>query len=592
MKKIPYGIGNFEKIKTENYYFIDKTKFIEKLESLGSNYLFLFRPRRFGKSLFLSMLEHYYDIRRKEQFEELFSDTYIRKNPTKLRGSFPILKFNFSGIPVSGGLKDAERSFDLSIKRTIRTFFSIYKEDYPEIKDIQERVLELEKAGDILSEFIQNLYELKIKYYLLIDEYDNFANNILIEYGKGDYRAVTHGGGFLRSFFAVIKNGTENRTIERLFITGVTPLVLSDITSGMNIGDNISVYPMFEDIVGFNREEVEELVEYYVSEGGIKREDKDKVLGVLNEYANNYFFSKKMGKSVHNSDMVMYIIKNYFQFGEIADEPIDANVRTDFGKLRFLVVESNRLNGNFNILEEVLDKGKTSGRLVDIFSLDELRTRENFRPFLYYLGLLTIGEYYEGGEYQYKIPNTTVRTLLWEYLRKSLEKVYELRIDVDILRKYFREMAFEGKWRELFEYLFEEFYGIVASVRDFIWREEGVSMFVKTYLSMSSLYVPEFEYEARGGYVDIYLRKHWIITENTKYEYIIEMKHLKMEGRKEIPEDELERVKGEAIEQIIRYAKSKKMEVPEYADRSKVPEIKKIVIITSSRGVLWMGEIS
>ncbi len=251
MKKIPYGISNYEIIRNENYYFVDKTKFIPKLENLGSRYIFFLRPRRFGKSLFLSILENYYDILKKDKFDILFKDTYIGKNPTPLKNSYPVLKFNFSGIPVGGKLEEIEKSFNLYIKTSIESFFIRYKKVYPELLDIEKSVFQSDKAGDILNVFIQKLGNIGISYYLLIDEYDNFANNILIGYGKGTYREITHGIGFMRNFFAVIKNGTENRSIDKLFVTGVSPLLLSDVTSGMNIGDNISLFPDFEDMAGF-----------------------------------------------------------------------------------------------------------------------------------------------------------------------------------------------------------------------------------------------------------------------------------------------------------------------------------------------------
>ncbi len=591
MKKIPYGIANYEKIKTEGYYFVDKTHFIEKIESLGSPYLFFLRPRRFGKSLFLSILEHYYDILKKEEFETLFGDTYIGKHSTDLRNSFPILKFNFSTIAVGEGLEVAKKHFDLHVKNSIKSFFRKYGKIYPQIKKSEKEILSIGEAPAIMESFIATMYDAGIKYYLLIDEYDNFANNILIEHGKKIYKDTTHGRGFLRGFFAIIKAGTENRTIERLFITGVSPLVLSDVTSGMNIGDNISIYPSFEDMVGFTAEEVEKLVDYYIKEGAIKKSDKEKLLETISEFANNYYFSRQKRISVHNSDIILYIIKNYMQFGKLPDDPIDPNIRTDYGKLRFLVVESNRLNGNFNILQEIADKGEIDGNLVDSFPLEEIISEDKFVSLLYYLGLLTIKESYEGNLYSFTIPNLTVKNLLWEYIRKAIEEVYDLRISTRKLALMFRDMAHRGEWKDLFKFIFEEFYNLVSSVRDFIWREEGVSMFLRTYLSLSPYYIIESEYETSGGYVDIYLRKNWAITEMTRYEYLIELKHVKLEGRKKISADDLKKIKQEAIEQIKKYASSKKLKPSPFVDNSRAPELKKIIIITSSSQVEIMEEV-
>ncbi len=592
MKKIPYGIANYEKLKKQDYYFIDKTHFIEKLESLGSQYLFFLRPRRFGKSLFVSILEHYYDVARKGSFDELFKDTYIGKNPTPLRNSFPVLKLNFSGIPVDGSIQEVENSFNFAVKLDIEGFFNKYVNYFPQLKDVRKKVLSMDKAADVLNGLIKSLADLGISYYLLIDEYDNFANNILIEHGRGRYRQITHAGGFLRSFFAVVKNGTENRSIERLFVTGVSPLVLSDVTSGMNIGDNISTYPIFEDMVGFTENEVEVLVDYYIKEGAVKKEHRLSLLDTLKSHCNNYCFSVKMRHKVFNSDMVLYIVKNYMQFGDIPDDPIDPNIRTDYGKLRFLVIENNRLNGNFNILQEVLKDEETTGTLIDSFAIEEIIDKEKFRSLLYYLGLLTIGEAYEAGEYKFIIPNNSVRTLLWEYLRKAIQETYNLRIDVDHLKALFRDTAYKGKWKPLFEFLFNEFYKAVASIRDFIWREEGVVMFLKTYLSLSPLYIVEGEYETSGGYADIYLRKNWPVTRLTKYEYLIEVKYIKhKEAEKDTSQSELESIRKQAIDQLERYASSRKFTHPSYVQPEQIPQLKKIVIIASSKKVELMEEV-
>ncbi len=616
MKKIPYGIANYEKIKTQNYYFVDKTQFIEKLESLGSQYLFFLRPRRFGKSLFISILEHYYDILRKDQFKELFGDTYIGENPTELRNSFLILKLNFSGIPVGKSLDEIEKLFNLSIKDQINYFLKKYEGLHPGFREIAVRLSDRDNASSLLGGLIWELAQAGISYYLLIDEYDNFANNILIEHGRGTYKQITHAGGFLRSFFAVIKNGTENRSIEKLFVTGVSPFVLSDVTSGMNIGRNISLLPEFCTMIGLMEEEVEDLVDYYVSEGAIAKEDRDNMLVTLRESSNNYRFGDSK-KTLYDTDMVLYIVDEYISRQKIPEDLVDPNIRTDYGKLRFLVIESRRLNGNFNILQQIVDKEEISAALVDSFAIEEIVTNEKFISLLYYLGLLTIKESYEGGYYNFTIPNNSVRMLLWEYMRRAVEEAFpDLRIDTVKLGELFRNMAYKGEWRPLFEFLFEEFYKAVANIRDFIWREEGVVMFLKTYLALSPLYIVEGEYEASGGYADIYLRKNWPVTRLTKYEYLIEIKYVRAHGRapqqnpKDIQDDvgrgpdsveaynhtphhlpNINRIKTKAITQLEKYVSSHKFTHPSWGDPEQIPELKKIVIIASSQKVELMEEI-
>ncbi|MCK5036949.1 MAG: AAA family ATPase, partial [Candidatus Sabulitectum sp.] len=230
IKKIPYGNANYGNIKENNqYYFVDKTEYIKAIENLGSKFLFFLRPRRFGKSLWLSILEHYYDVNKKERFEELFADTYIGKNPTPLRNTYPILKLNFSGIPTES-IETTQEDFDLKIARAIKNFYSNYSFMFDGIS-FEEDLSRIANATSLFSEFVEIMHLNNIKFYLLIDEYDNFANNILIHHGKERYQRVTHQAGFLRSFFAAVKNGTESGAIARMFVTGVSPLVLSDVTS-------------------------------------------------------------------------------------------------------------------------------------------------------------------------------------------------------------------------------------------------------------------------------------------------------------------------------------------------------------------------
>ncbi|MCK5842291.1 MAG: AAA family ATPase, partial [Candidatus Sabulitectum sp.] len=213
IKKIPYGIASYDRMKEDNrFYFVDKTQYIEKIENLGSQFLFFLRPRRFGKSLFLSILEHYYDVNKKGRFEELFGDTYIGKNPTPLRNTYPILKLNFSGLSTQGNYEEIEKSFNFHVFIAISDFYTEYSGMFGNL-DIQRDYADITDANEMITKFVSLIKANQAKFYLLIDEYDNFANNILIHHGKERYQRVTHQAGFLRSFFAAVKNGTESGAI-------------------------------------------------------------------------------------------------------------------------------------------------------------------------------------------------------------------------------------------------------------------------------------------------------------------------------------------------------------------------------------------
>ena len=302
MKRIPYGQSNFEKVATQNFYYVDKTRSIETLENLSVQFLVFLRPRRFGKSLFVSMLQHYYDCNRKDDFERLFGNTYIGSHPTPLRNHYPVLFFTFSGIRTYGTIEDTIESFNLSVNGKIRTFLYLNKA-YLEMTDSEvENILAIQDGGNQLRELIEILNLKEKAFYLMIDEYDNFGNNILAEYGKEKYLEVTHGVGFLRNFFAVIKDGTRDGKIDRLFVTGVSPLVLADVTSGFNIGTNISLFPALSSMVGFTQQEMEAIVDYYIIEGGLKAEDRHACIEIMKEWYNGYRLSVEASEPVYNSE--------------------------------------------------------------------------------------------------------------------------------------------------------------------------------------------------------------------------------------------------------------------------------------------------
>jgi len=578
MKKIPYGTANYEKIKEQNFYYVDKTEFIEKIESLGSQHLFLLRPRRFGKSLFLSTLEHYYDIKRKNQFEMLFGDTYIGKNPTPYRNSIPILKLNFSGVKSEGSLESVKHSFDLRIYGYIENFYAKYSETTGGVEACREDLAKAEDASEYMERFISMMQRRGVKYYLLIDEYDNFANNILIEHGKENYTKVTQSGGFLRNFFAILKDATESRTVERMFVTGVSPLVLSDVTSGFNMGDNISDSTIFNDLLGFTERDVKDLVSYYVKEKLIPGEKKQYIIQIMKENYNNYSFSENYRDKIYNTDMVLYFMNRYLQENKIPNDLLDENIRMDYGKLRFLIEEGRKLNGNFNIFKEILDKGEESGELVKSFSIGELIERKRFRSLLYYLGLLTIKHHDFGSTYTFEIPNRIIKRLQWEYLRNAVYDIYKLKIDIDFLESEFRNLAFQGKWEKLLNHILEKFYE-ATSIRDFTFHEEGIKLFMLAYLNTTQLYIVESEPEMSLGFADIFLKKDFVTTDKTKYEAIIELKYV---PKDKLKKQNIDKIEKEAVTQLEKYASSRKIS----------EKLIKIVIIASSDKLLRIKEIS
>jgi hypothetical protein len=574
MKKIPYGISSFETIQTENYYFVDKTRYIEKIENLGGRYLFFLRPRRFGKSLLISILEHYYDINGADQFERLFGDTYIGQNPTPLRNSYPVLRFNFSMVKTQGTIEQLKYGFCLNVWVALDAFISKYKIRYGLDEDISREIKSQSDPGDMLLVFHSEMKRKHVFFYMIIDEYDNFANNVLMEHNEEVYRKITHSGGFLRNFFTLIKGMTDSREIDRLFISGVSPLVMADVTSGFNIGENISLWPDFASMVGFNREELKGLVDYYLPG------QYETLFPLLSEWYDNYCFDENLNENnIFNSISILYFLTESLALQRVPLNLIDENLRTDYGKLRYLILEEKKLNGNFSILKDLVQNKETTGRLVRSFAVNELINAEKFRSLLFYLGFTTLKGISPAGRYTFTIPNKLINNLLWEYIQKSLDEVYKLKIDIDFLEQVFTDMALEGTWKPAFQYIVDKFYEAV-SIRNFTFHEEGLKTFLLAWLNLTNLYDVVSEKEKNKGYADICLEPDRRFTEYVKFDYIIELKYVKAEEIETVAKEDV------TVKQVVKIASTQLLQ---YTVNNKFQTIK-IIVVASAKKLMYMEE--
>ncbi len=550
IKSNPYGLTDFIRIRQENYYYIDKTAFIRNIEQ-SSSFLFFIRPRRFGKSLWLAVMECYYDIARKEQFEELFKGTEIYNNPTEERNSYFILRFNFSEI--SSQIDEVESSFNETVKIQGIDFIKKYQEIIMNPDEKIKKIEKLEKAESVLKHII-SLMKNKGKIYLLIDEYDNFTNTILSTTGKERYEAITHGEGFYRHFFNVIKAGTTGpgAPIGKLFITGVSPVTMDDVTSGFNIGSNITTKPDFNEMVGFTEKETMDLLSYYHREGFLK-EEPDKLMNILKPWYNNYLFSEKRKEKLFNSDMVLYFIKEYTELKSLPEEMLDLNIKTDYRKLKYLIITDSqgkyRVNGNFEKLKIILEEGEISSDIITGFPAHRVAEPDNFMSLLYFLGLLTIERKYRG-KYLLKIPNETVRQLYYEYIREAYRNTDIFTLDFFKLGSLFTDMAYDGKWYDLISYITEEMKKQTA-LRDLIYGEKSIQTFLRAYLNVSNYYITKTEPELNRGYGDILLIPNLHAFPDLPCSYIFEIKYLKSkrpskkEVEKKVEEGKLELKKYE-----------------------------------------------
>jgi len=541
MKQIPYGISSYKDIRQENNYYVDKTPYIPQLESAGK-FLFLIRPRRFGKSSLLTMLECYYDIARAEEFESLFADTYIHANPTPEKNAHLILKFNFS--KVSADIDQVETSFQEYIDSCIFFFCKKYHHFFD---DKYLSMMETKKAQHSKLEFLLRYVGIKgLKLYVMIDEYDNFTNTILSTAGQAHYHQLTHGDGFFRFFFRVLKGAVDevDSGISRMFITGVSPVTMDDVTSGFNIGINISLDPTFNDILGLNRPDIISMLEYYQG-NGLVLSNLDHTLTLMSLWCGHYRFSDEAINSLFNTDMVLYFLKSLLKFGKYPKYMIDPNVKVDYGKLRHLVVLDRQLNGNFSRLRTIIETGKINAEIAPSFPVEDLIKPRNFISLLYYFGLLS----YQNEE-ELIIPNLTVQKLMYSYLRDGYEDVDVFSIDLWHFANLVREMGYVGKWQPVFQFLADEVEK-QTSIRDYLSGEKVIQTFLLAYLNVTDYYLTRTEEEMGKGFVDLYLEPFVAKYDKVKYGYLIELKYI---ARSQFTSELLQKKIVEAKNQLQQYA--------------------------------------
>ena len=519
--RIPYGEADFRRIRLRRWLYVDKTRFLRGLEQ--ERYAFLIRPRRFGKSLWVSLLENYYDRWWGHEFDAVFAGTDIGRNPTAERHRYVVLRFNFS--MVDDALETLEERFEGHCHTELRGALRRHPDLFPEAA--LREILAPPSITGKLGELFRYAGDHDIPLYVLIDEYDNFANTVLAHHGAEAYHDFTHGGGFYRNFFATLKSGTARSGggIDRLYITGVSPVTMDDVTSGFNIGKNISLHPDFNEMVGFTEAEVRHLVDTY-RDLGVFNQEVDTAMGIMGEWYNGYRFATAAETDLYNTDMVLYYLDNSIPNRDVPEYLIDTNVRIDYGKLRHLLVVGRQLNGNFDLLREIIGEGqKDLPRIQPSFPLQRLTDRENFLSLLHYFGLLSIREVVHGMP-RLAIPNQTVKQLMYGYLRDGYRDVEVFRVDMYRFEQLMLRMANEGEWRPAFDFLGEAI-AQQTGIRDYIAGEKVLQGFLAAYLSVTDYYVFRSEAELGKGHADISLEPLLARFPHLRVGYLIELKYLK-----------------------------------------------------------------
>ena len=552
-KRVPYGIQDFVQVIEQNCYYVDKTAYIPKLEDCPNN-LFCIRPRRFGKSVFLSMLHAYYDCRTKDKFQEWFGNLWIGKHPTPLQGRYQVMHLDFS--QVGGSIENLEEKFNFYLGVQLNGFIRDYLDFYSE--KVQKQVEDAKDAGGKLAIIQSEARSKGYPLYLIIDEYDNFTNTVLNEQGEDVYWAITHAEGFYRDIFKKFKG-----SFERIFMMGVSPVTLDDVTSGYNIGWHISTKEEFNQMLGFSTEDVREMFTYYKNVGRIPADsDVEAIIQEMKPWYDNYCFSKQAldtQSKVFNCDMVLYFLRNYMSSGESPEEMVDPNTKTDYNKMKKLL-QLDKLDGNRKgVIRTIIENGEIIGKIAETFPARMLTKPRMFVSLLFYYGMLTI-KGTKGDRLILGIPNNNVRKQYYEYLMELYEE--KASVDTEQLEAYYYDMAYDGKWHDGLQFLADS-YTKISSVRDGIEAERNLQGFFMAYLSLNGYYYTAPELELNHGYCDFFLLSD-LTHYPTKHCYIIELKVLPKSEFNAMSKDgkhtKAELQWAEAVEQIKRYAEAPRVE--------------------------------
>lgn len=542
-KRIPYGMMNFAVIRRDDCYYVDKTRFIPMIED-ADKFFFFIRPRRFGKSLTVNMLQHYYDISAKDKFEALFEDLYIGKHPTRERNSYLVLYLNFSGI--TGELNNYRKGLDAHCGTTFENFCKIYADYLPQ--DTVEELRTKEGAVEQLDFLYQVCARVGQRIYLFVDEYDHFTNAILSDIDSlHRYTDETHGEGYLRAFFNKIKAGTYS-SIERCFITGVSPVTMDDLTSGFNIGTNYSLAPEFNEMIGFTEEEVRKMLTYYSTTSPFSH-NIDELIEIMKPWYDNYCFAEECygETTMYNSNMVLYFVKNYIQRGKAPRDMVEDNIRIDYEKLRMLIRKDKEFANDASIIQTLVSQDYITGELKKGFPAINITDPDNFISLLYYFGMLTISGTYEG-KTKLTIPNQVVREQIYTYLLSTYDEA-DLNFSSYEKNELSSALAYRGDWQAYFGYI-ADCLKRYTSQRDKQKGEFFVHGFTLAMTAQNRFYRPISEQDTQAGYVDIFLCPLLDIYSDMKHSYIVELKYAKYKD----PESRVEELRLEAIAQANRYA--------------------------------------
>ena len=564
IKRIPYGVSDFKQLRRDNLYYVDKTMFIPRLEWAG-HFLFFIRPRRFGKSLFLNMLAAYYDIEGGSEWDQLFGGLYIHEHPTREKGLYQVLRLDFS--QAGGDIDTLEESVGMYCGHILDDFARKYGHLYPEW--FTDKVVAESNYRGKLELICTTARRLGHRLYLIIDEYDNFTNSILAEYGEATYHKLTHATGFYRDLFKKFKPN-----FDRILMLGVSPVTMDDLTSGYNIATAITMNPRFNMMLGFSEDEVRQMISYYREVGLIDRTE-DEIVEDMRPWYDNYCFAKASlhrDPKMFNSDMVLYYLNSLIGTGSEPRQMIDPNTKTDYKKMRRLISLDGTGTYRADIINRIAEQGYVLGTVEESFPAERLTDQDLFISLLYYYGMLTIGDSV-GARLKLIIPNNNVRCQYYDYLLEEYRRIHP--VDTLPLGDAFDRAAFDGQWQPLLDYIGRQYHDTTA-IRSLIEGERNLQGFMNAYLTLTPYWMTQPEVELDHGYCDFFLMPELDRYPMVRHSYILELKYL----RQEATEAEAAAQWQEAVAQIRRYAQGR---VVRLLQRSTQLHL----IIAQVRGYTW-----
>lgn len=548
MIRLPYGISHFGTLIRDGYHYVDRTSFLAQLEQLNEKYLFFLRARRFGKTLFVSMLRHYYGREHAARFDDLFGQFHVGQNPTPLANQYLILAFEFSGIDTENS-ESTFTDFLENVRDGVDAFVSNYSIYFS--ADESDYILEATAPNMMLTRLFVTFRRNRkrvgdlAQIYLFIDEYDHFANE-LVAFHFSEFKRIVGRNGFVRKFYERIKTATGEGLIDRIFITGVSPLTLDSLTSGFNIGTNITLDPNFHDLLGFTPDEMEEILR------GIHIEPPllGPIIEDLTDWYDGYLFHPDIPRRIYNPDMVLYFANQYFKLGRYPERMLDTNIASDYTKVRQLFRIDNQEEHHLVILEDVTAQGSVTGLLTEQFSLVKGFSQDDLVSLLFYMGLLTIKER-QFDDWTFVIPNLVIEQLYFEYFRQIILEQSGLNTDERQLRDRIIQLAQENDIAPLIE-IVESILRALSNRDAMGFDEKYVKAIFASLFYTTQIYTIHSEFEVDRRFVDLVLTHRPNV--ETNYQFAIELKYLKKSEA-----SRLKAVHQEGRDQLTEYLQHEKL---------------------------------